>query len=58
MTSRSHFRQLVVRARRVWSELSYAQRRMFEIRTGLPPARPRFRVSTDELERNYEGRAA
>jgi hypothetical protein len=56
--SSSRARHLARRARRTWSELSYAQRRLFEIRTGLPPAGPRFSVSADELERHYRRDAA
>jgi hypothetical protein len=29
-------RQTIKRVRRVWAELDYAQRRLFEIRTGIP----------------------
>ena len=39
------------RVRRVWAELDYAQRRLFEIRTGVPVlARSR---QIDELEALY-----
>jgi len=51
-------RHLVVRARRTLSEMSYAQRRLFEIRTGLPPAGPRVSARADELERHYRRDAA
>jgi hypothetical protein len=29
-------RHTIKRVRRVWAELDYAQRRLFEIRTGIP----------------------
>jgi hypothetical protein len=38
--SHSHSHQTAARLRRVWSELDYAQRRMFEIRTGVPVTGP------------------
>jgi hypothetical protein len=56
--STSRTRHFALRARRTWSELSYAQRRIFEIQTGLPPAGPRFTVSAAELERHYRRDAA
>ena len=46
-------RRLARRVHRTWNELAYAQRRMFEIRTGLPPAEPSFSISADELERRF-----
>lgn len=52
----SQIKRLVRRFRRVWAELDYAQRRVFEIRTGVPvgPGKGR-RISRtiDELERLY-----
>jgi len=56
--SSSRPRHLVLRARRTLSEMSYAQRRLFEIRTGLPPAGPRVSARADELERHYRRDAA
>jgi hypothetical protein len=56
--SGTRIRRTVNHIHRTWTELSYAQRRMFEIRTGLPPAGPRFSVSADELERHYRRDAA
>lgn len=43
------------RARRIWTELDYAQRRLFEIRTGVSDARsPRSsHPNVAELERVY-----
>ena len=34
-TLRLRARRMIVRARRAWAEIDYAQRRMFEIRTGM-----------------------
>ncbi len=36
MRHRSHTHHAVTRVRRVWNELEYAQRRLFELRTGIP----------------------
>jgi hypothetical protein len=44
------------RLKRLWAELDYAQRRTFEIQTGVPVGggeRPRISRSVDELERLY-----
>ncbi|HUA47634.1 MAG TPA: hypothetical protein VMA77_20525 [Solirubrobacteraceae bacterium] len=52
----SKTRRVIGRVRRVWAELGYAQRRLFEIRTGIPARperRPRISRSVDELERLY-----
>jgi hypothetical protein len=52
----SQARRLPRRLRRVWSELDYAQRRAFEIRTGIPlgpEKRPRISRTIDELERLF-----
>jgi hypothetical protein len=38
MRNRSH--QAVIRLRHIWNELDYSQRRLFEIRTGVPVTRP------------------
>jgi hypothetical protein len=43
------------RARVIWSELDYAQQRMFEIQTGLRPRGPRHEVA--DLERLYAYRS-
>jgi hypothetical protein len=51
--SGTRIRRTVNHIHRTWTELSYAQRRMFEIRTGLPPAEPNFSISADELERRF-----
>jgi hypothetical protein len=52
----SQTKRLVRRFRLVWSELAYAQRRSFEVQTGVPTGarnRPRISRSVDELERLY-----
>lgn len=45
------------RVKQIWSELDYAQRRLFEIRTGVPSTapgkRPTDQARVDELERLY-----
>jgi hypothetical protein len=45
----------VDRARVIWSELDYAQQRMFEIQTGLKPRGPRHEIA--DLERMYAYRS-
>ena len=46
--------RLIGRIRHTWAELDYAQRRLLEIRTGIPslaqPERARLRGSTGKLE--------
>ncbi|HWE09982.1 MAG TPA: hypothetical protein VG325_11540 [Solirubrobacteraceae bacterium] len=52
----SRVHNLVTRARRTWSELDYAQRRLFEIRTGLEVSGShprRRRGGIEELERMF-----
>ena len=50
-------RKTVKRLRSAWTEMDYAQRRLFEIRTGVqatsPKARQRPVTSTEELEALY-----
>jgi hypothetical protein len=46
--------RILRRLQRTRSELSYVNRRLFEIRTGLPPATPTFSISADELERRFQ----
>lgn len=54
--------RLARRARRIWAELDYAQRRLFEIRTGVPiESRHMHRgdqATVEQLERLYRMRAA
>ena len=49
----SRIKRAARRAKRLWSELDYAQRRVFEMRTGVPLTRPNVSRSADELERLY-----
>jgi hypothetical protein len=46
--------RIVGRAQHIWAELDYAQRRLFEIQTGIPTrergAHPRLHGSIEELE--------
>ena len=57
MTRRLSPRHAVRRIRRTLAEMDYAQMRMFEIRTGLPPAttldRARDRAMLAELEAHW-----
>ena len=36
MATSNGMRQTIKRVRRAWAEVGYAQRRLFEIRTGIP----------------------
>jgi hypothetical protein len=54
----SHIRRAYRRVKRAWSELEYAQRRLFELRTGVAVTGPkrtssRDRATIDKLERLY-----
>jgi hypothetical protein len=49
----SRIKRAARRAKRLWAELDYAQRRVFEMRTGVPLTRPNISRSVDELERLY-----
>lgn len=44
MKSQSLITRTIHRVKAIWSEMDYAQRRMFEIRTGIPtdPRPPRM----------------
>ncbi len=49
-------RRAVKRVKQIWSEIDYAQRRAFELRTGIPviePRRARIARSVEDLERLY-----
>jgi hypothetical protein len=48
MTTR--LRRSATRARQIWDELDYAQRRVFELRTGVPLAPRPPRRHADRLE--------
>jgi hypothetical protein len=53
---KSRTKRVIRRIKQVWDELGYAQRRMFEIRTGVPVRpneRPKISRSVEELERLY-----
>ena len=41
------------RAREIWAELDYAQRRLFEMRTGVDAGTRRRTLTIDELEAMY-----
>ena len=41
--SPSQIGRILTRIRAAWSEMDHAQRRLFEIRTGIPADRPRLR---------------
>lgn len=48
--------QIITRLKELWAELDYAQRRLLEVRTGvpmLPPERPRSAASIEDLEALY-----
>ena len=52
----SRTKHAVRRLKRLWSELDYAQRRSFELQTGVPAGTGRrtpISRSVDELERLY-----
>jgi hypothetical protein len=53
----SRFRRIFSRATQTWAELDYAQRRLLEIRTGIPnltpPKRPRISRRVSDLEALY-----
>jgi hypothetical protein len=52
----SRTKRAVVGLKRLWSEMDYAQRRAFEVRTGVSAGadrRVRISRSIDELERLY-----
>lgn len=48
---------VIASVKRIWDELDYAQRRSFELRTGVPvlpvDRRPRLRGTVEELEALY-----
>jgi hypothetical protein len=53
----SRLRRIFSRVTATWTELDYAQRRLLEIRTGIPnltpPKRPRISRRVSELEALY-----
>jgi hypothetical protein len=52
---RASRRRSIDRARVIWSELDYAQQRMFEIQTGLRAQRPHHEIA--DLQHLYGYRA-
>ncbi len=52
-TSTSQSKGAVRRLKRLLAELDYVERRVFEIRTGVPVRRPKISRSVEELEQLY-----
>jgi len=52
IVTHSRVKQVIGRVQETWSEFDYVQRRLFEIRTGVPVVNreERHRVGVDELE--------
>jgi hypothetical protein len=50
----SGVRHTFERMKRVWSEIDYAQQRLFEIRTGVPVIERRKAETVEELEALYK----
>jgi hypothetical protein len=57
-TTRTRSGRFIGRVSGIWSELEYAQRRMFEIRAGLYEPRRTRSVDAEAGGRRYEERAA
>jgi hypothetical protein len=55
-TTRTRSGRFIGRVSGIWSELEYAQRRMFEIRAGLYEPRPTRSVYAEAGRRRYEER--
>jgi hypothetical protein len=57
--TRKHASSIVSRVRKNWSEMSYAQRRLFELRTGVSAStgnrRARARREIETLNALYNG---
>ncbi len=51
--STSQSKGAVRRLKRLLAELDYVERRVFEIRTGVPVRRPKISRSVEELEHLY-----
>lgn len=47
MRPRSHTPKAVTRIRRLWNELDYSQRRLFELQTGIAATGPTSRRRND-----------
>ncbi len=56
--STARARRMVGRARQIWGELDYTQRRLFEVRTGVPTLTPEERARLQRVldERRLERR--
>jgi hypothetical protein len=52
-TSTPNIRRAFRRVKQTWSEMDYAQRRLFELRTGIPVTDAGRRATIDKLERAY-----
>jgi hypothetical protein len=52
-TSTSQTKGAVRRLKRLLAELDYVERRVFEIRTGVPVRRPKISRSVEDLEQLY-----
>ncbi len=52
-TSTSQTKHAVRRLKRLLAELDYVERRVFEIRTGVPARRPKISRSVEDLEQLY-----
>lgn len=58
MRTRKHTHRIISRVRRAWGEMSYANRRAFELRTGMrasaPNSRARARREIEILNALYD----
>jgi hypothetical protein len=48
MATATGMRQAIKRIKRAWAEMDYAQRRLFEIRSGIPVSSPKRAAGTPE----------
>lgn len=62
MSSNSRISSLISNFRRTWSELDYAERRLFELQTGISatghPQQPSIARKTNDLEALFNHTAA
>lgn len=57
-TSNRHAPRMIARVKQALGEMNYAQRRLFELRTGFPTDyRSSSRRQIDELEANFRAKA-
>jgi hypothetical protein len=54
ITSTTTIRHTIDRVKQAWTEMDHAQRRLFEIRTGIPTTGHAGRATLDELEALYK----